>query len=173
MASTLYKGSGKIVSGDFKAVKWTGKTKGGDPVEISFQKAINLGNIDWTFAEKDDVVPEIEMTAVYSNTDTASTSDEEPWQVEYTQGQNNTASKSILLGAGVFSIGGTDVALTRGGGSFVVEREYREINADGDRGPVEDRIVMMSSRAKLKLNMLSFMTRVADMYPAITAATTS
>lgn len=47
------------------------------------------------------------------------------------------AADKILLGTGVFSVGGVALGLTRGGGSFVVEREFRELGADGDFGPVE------------------------------------
>ena len=38
----------------------------------------------------------------------------------------------ILLGTGVFSVGGTAIGLTRGGGTFSLEREIRHIDADGD-----------------------------------------
>lgn len=75
------------------------------------------------------------------------------------------------MGAGVFYVDNTAVALTRGGGSFNVEREYREVNADGDRGPVEGRIVMDASRATLTMNTLQIMTRLADLYPAMQSTT--
>ena len=82
----------------------------------------------------------------------------------------SSGAGEIVLGAGVFYIGSTAVALTRGGGSFVVEREYREINADGDRGAVKDRVVIESSRAKLTMNILTMLTRLTDIYPAIAAS---
>ena len=41
-------------------------------------------------------------------------------------------AQKIILGKGVFSIGDTPIALTRGGGQFTVEREVRQIEADGD-----------------------------------------
>ena len=50
-----------------------------------------------------------------------------------------TADK-ILLGYGVVSVGLTPIGLTRGGSVFTVEREYRNIEADGDKGPVKGRI---------------------------------
>ena len=165
-----YRGSGVITSTDFKAVKWIGKTKGGKAVTIELEKAINLGNIDWAFADKDDTVAEIVMTAVYSNTDTASVSTEEPWTIDVEDGVKNGAEE-IMLGAGVFYIGDTAIALTRGGGKFSVERTYREISADGDRGPVEGRIDMDASRATLTMNVLTILTRVADLYPALTEVT--
>lgn len=85
-----------------------------------------------------------------------------------------TAEK-ILLGYGVVSVGATPIGLTRGGSAFIVEREYREIAADGDRGPVKNRIVVDTERAKLTVNALELFT-AADMtkyYPglSVTAGT--
>ena len=79
-----------------------------------------------------------------------------------------TADK-ILLGYGVVSIGATPIGLTRGGSSFVVEREFREIGADGDFGPVSGRVVIDREVAKLTVNALEMFT-AADMvkyYPAM------
>ena len=82
----------------------------------------------------------------------------------------------ILLGTGVFTIGGTAVGLTRGGGSFVVEREYRNIEADGDRGPVEGRVVIDTEVAKITINGLELFdaASMVKYYPgvSVTAATT-
>jgi hypothetical protein len=124
-----------------------------------------MGNLDWTFAEKDDTVAAIEFTGAYTNTDNAATDMVEPWTIEV-EGSTSGASE-ILLGAGIFYIGENAVALTRGGGKFLVEREYREINADGDRGPVVDRVSMDRSVPKLSMNVLTILTKVADLYPAI------
>lgn len=80
--------------------------------------------------------------------------------------------KKILLGYGEFSIGGVPIGLTRGGGSFDVETEYREIEADGDRGPVKGRVTIDTQIAKLKLNALT-MFSAADFkkfYPALIEA---
>ena len=63
-------------------------------------------------------------------------------------------SKKILLGHGVFKINGTPVGLTRGGGQFIVEREIRNIEADGDMGPVKERITIDKSVPKLTVNAL-------------------
>lgn len=77
------------------------------------------------------------------------------------------AVTDIILGEGVFTIGTTDIALTRGGGKFVVEREYRVIPADGDMGPVEGRIRKTRSVAKLTLNALEILpANLPLMYPA-------
>lgn len=173
MAGTNKKmiGTGVVAASDFKAVTWTGKTKGGSAVSIKFTKAINMGNIDWTFAEKDDTVAEVTFTSVYTNQNAAATDTAEPWEVDFVDG--NAAAESIMLGAGVLSIGGTEIALTRGGGSFSVEREFREINADGDRGPVEGRIVMDGSRATLKMNALTILNSIANLYSAVNVSTVS
>jgi hypothetical protein len=83
-----------------------------------------------------------------------------------------TAEK-ILLGYGVVSVGATPIGLTRGGSSFVVERELREIPADGDRGPVKGRIVIDTERAKLTVNALELFT-ATDMkkyYPGMSVTT--
>jgi hypothetical protein len=75
-----------------------------------------------------------------------------------------TADK-ILLGYGVVSIGATPIGLTRGGSSFTVEREIRQIEADGDRGPVKGRLVIDTEVAKLTVNALElFNATDMDMY---------
>ncbi len=79
-----------------------------------------------------------------------------------------TADK-ILLGYGVVSVGAAPIGLTRGGSAFLVERELREIEADGDKGPVAGRIVIDREVAKLTVNALEMFT-AADMskyYPAL------
>lgn len=160
-----YQGTGAVSSADFKAVKWVGTNKNGDAVTIELSKAINLGNIDWTMAEKSEVVPEITFTAVYSNTDENGSETVEPWTIDI-EG-TATGAGTILLGVGIFYVGGVAIALTRGGGKFTVEREFREINADGDRGPVEGRITMDSSRATLSMNVLTPIENFARLYSAI------
>lgn len=74
----------------------------------------------------------------------------------------------ILLGYGVFKIGDVAVGLTRGGGQFTVEREYRPIVADGDRGEYVDRIDLDTSRPKLKMSMLEVISEnLPKLYPGI------
>ena len=63
------------------------------------------------------------------------------------------------------------MGLTRGGGSFVVEREFREINADEDPGLVEGRIEKEMGRPKLKLIALQWLTKVDKLYSCITTTT--
>lgn len=80
----------------------------------------------------------------------------------------------IILGNGVFSINGTDIALTRGGGQFTVEREYRELEADGDKGPVKGRVVLDKSVPKLTMNALSIIPAdMASYYPGINIDSTT
>ena len=160
-----YQGTGVVTSADFKDVKWVGKNKAGKPVTIELKNAINLGNLDWTFADKDDTVASIEFTATYDNTNKTATDTKEPWTLEV-EGEESGAGE-ILLGAGIFYIGETAIALSRGGGKFTVEREYREIAADGDRGPVKERIVLDRSVPKLSMNVLTILAKVSELYPAI------
>lgn len=161
---------GNITAEDFHILTWTGKTKGGNACKITLTDAINKGNIDWTLAEKNEVVPALEFEACYSNTDKQATdSDVCPWNIEI-DGATTAGAKEILLGLGVFAIDGTDVALVRGGGKFTVEREFRDIAADGDKGSVKDRIVIDTERAKLSMNALTMLTTLKSMYPAIKEA---
>lgn len=168
MATKVIKGNGGIIAEtDFHVLTWTGKTKGGNACKITLKNAINKGNLDWTLTEKNEVVPALEFEACYSNTDKQATgTDEGPWEIEI-DGSIVSGAKEILLGLGVFAIDGTDVALCRGGGQFTVEREFRDIAADGDKGSVKDRIAIDSERAKLKMNVLTMLTSIKSMYPAI------
>lgn len=76
--------------------------------------------------------------------------------------------ENIILGDGVFYVDEVPVALTRGGGKFMVEREYRNIEADGDYGPVKGRIRKIRSTATLELNALELIPEVVlQMYPAL------
>ncbi len=167
-----YQGTGIVASTDFHAVKFVGKTKGGQAVTIEMAKAINLGNLDWTFAEKNDTVAQIVFTGVYDNTDhmTAAEADyKTPYTIEI---DNLTAGAAeIILGAGIVYVDNIAIALTRGGSQFVSTREFREINADGDRGAVEGRIVLDAERPTLTLNALTILTRFADLYPAVETVT--
>lgn len=159
-------GTGVVASGDFKEVKWVGLTKGGNAITIKLFNAINKGNIDWTIAEKNDIVPQVEFEACYENTNEAASSTEEPFEI-YINGSLVSGADEIVLGAGKFYINNTLVALSRGGGKFTVEREYREINADGDRGAVKGRVVMESSRPKMQLNALTMLSNLTSLYSSL------
>jgi hypothetical protein len=86
-----------------------------------------------------------------------------------------SAPDDIILGDGVFAIGQTtssmtNIALTRGGGVFSVEREYRQINADGDFGIVKGRTRLIRSIAKLNMKNLEIVPDDMDAYyPSISA----
>lgn len=174
---TKYTGAGVIQSADTKYVKWVGKTKGGQAVTIEMPKAICLSNPDWQFADKDDTVPQLEFTGLYDDTNLASDNRTEPWTITVANG-TTAGNGEIVLGTGKFYVGtsasdATLVGLTRGGGSFVVEREYREINADGDPGPVDGRIVQEGGRPKLTFKALQWLTKVATLYAGMKAVTTT
>lgn len=83
-----------------------------------------------------------------------------------------TADK-ILLGYGVVTVADTPIGLTRGGSSFTVEREIRNIEADGDRGQVEGRIVIDTENAKLTVNALELFNAedMSKYYPGIVNST--
>lgn len=166
---TTYQGTGEVVTADFKNVKWVGKTKGGKAVEIALTDALNRENINLNFAEKDDVIATLTFEAGYTNTDATATTTTEPWNVKIEDTPTAGASE-IVLGVGIFYIGNTAVALCRGGGNFTVEREYREQNADGDRGMVKGRVALESSRAKLTMNALTWLTNITSAWPAVAAA---
>lgn len=175
--ATVYTGAAQVQSTDFRYVKWVGKTKGGKAVQIELEKAFCRSNIDWKFEDKNDTTAEVEFEGAYTDTELAKgTPVNEPWKLSI-DGVTEGADE-IILGVGKFYIGKTvqdakPVALTRGGGSFVVEREFREITADGDPGLVEGRIVKEAARPKLKLVALQWLTKVSDLYSCVTTATTT
>ena len=88
------------------------------------------------------------------------------------------AASDIILGDGVFTIGATTtataIALTRGGGTFTVEQTFREIEADGDYGPVQDRIRLIKSVPKLNIKSLEFLPNQWETYhPSISGTLTA
>lgn len=77
-------------------------------------------------------------------------------------------ANDILLGTGVFSINGVNIALTRGGGQFTINRKYKIIEADGDFGPVKGRQRKIESIAELKVNALELLpANLTDYFPAM------
>lgn len=70
----------------------------------------------------------------------------------------------IILGHGIFSIAGIDIGATKGGGQFTVEREFKEIEADGDKGPVKGRISKDKSIPKLTVNALEVIAEDFNKY---------
>lgn len=169
MANVTYIGTGKITSADYKTVKFVGKTKDDKDIMIEVFDALNTSNIDLTAVEKNDTVASITFEGCYTNTDSASASTTEKWHLTMDSAAG-TASDKIMLGAGAVYINNAPIGLTRGGSQWIVEREIREINADGDRGAVKGRKVIESSRAKLTINALTFIDKFADIWPAVAAS---
>ena len=175
MASTVYTGAAQVTASDYRYLKWVGKTKKGLPVQIELPEAICRSNPDWAFEEKNETTPEIEFEGVYNDEALAADDRTEPWILTLPDGLT-AGNEEILLGVGKFYIGTTKddavyVGLTRGGGSFVVEREFRDINADDDPGSVKDRISKDTGRPKLKLNMLQWLSKVSNLYSCIQVKT--
>jgi len=171
MAKVITGNGGNIASTDFHVLTWTGKTKGGVACKITLENALNKGNIDWALVEKNEVVPALEFEAHYDNTDEQANEETAcPWKIEI-EGEVTAGAKEILLGLGVFAIDDVDVALCRGGGQFTVEREFRDIAADGDKGSVKDRVVIDTERAKLTMNVLTMLASIETMYPALKEVT--
>lgn len=78
---TIITGTGKVLDSDYQEiVKWTGKTKAGKAVIIRVRNAINLENLDWTLADKDEVISSLTYQGAYEDD---SAEDFEPWEIEY------------------------------------------------------------------------------------------
>lgn len=175
VTGTAYTGSGVINDDtDYHYVCWIGKTKSGKPLKIEIFDAINLGNIDLTFAEKDDVIPEIVMTATYDDEKLAAGDRTEPWKLTAPEGVT-VSNGAVVLGAGKFCLGSSPedavvVGLSRGGGKFEVERENRLIAADDDPGPVKGRIQQEGGVVRLTMHTLQWLGSFADLYPGIVPA---
>ena len=172
MAATIYTGAGQVTDSDYRYLKWVGKTKGGKALQIVLPEAICRSNPDWTFEEKNETTPEIEFEGVYDDEKLAADDRTEPWELTSPDGLT-AGNDEIILGVGKFYIGTSEtdaefVGLTRGGGSFVVEREFRDINADDDPGSVKGRISKDTGRPKMKLTALQWITKVSNLYSCIT-----
>ena len=162
----IYTGTGQVQDTDVRYVKWVGKTKGGKEVSIELEKAICRSNPDWAFEEKNDTTAALEFEGLYTDENLAKTSAD----------GITAGAGEIILRTGAFYVGTSSadakrVGLTRGGGSFVVERTYRDINADDDPGSVEGRIDKTEGRPKLKFTALQWLTKVSDLYSCIKTVT--
>lgn len=168
----IYTGSAQVTDDDIRYVKWVGKTKGGQSIQIELPVAFCRSNPDWAFEEKNETTPEVEFEGLYDDEKLAADDLTEPWKLTLPDGME-AGNAEILLGVGKFYVGTSEadaemVGLTRGGGSFVVEREYRDIAADGDPGSVKGRISKDTGRPKLKLTALQWLTKVSKLYSCIT-----
>ena len=172
--ANVFTGAGRVTAADFRYLKWVGRTKGGKPVQIELEKAFCRSNPDWKFEEKNDTVAAVEFEGAYDDEKLAAGDRTEPWKL--TVDGVEAGNSEIVLGVGKFYLGTTKedavhVGLTRGGGSFIVEREFREINADEDPGLVADRIEKEMARPKLTLNALQWLTKVDKLYSCIQKVT--
>ena len=122
--------------------------------------AADFHDVKWVGTTKGGKAVTIEIKEAASDTT-------ENWSIEIEGSSLPEGADSIILGAGKLYIGQNLVALSRGGGSFNVTREYRRINADGDRGPVKGRVVMETSEATLTMNVLTVLASIADLYTSI------
>ena len=116
----------------------------------------------------------MEFEGVYDDDKLAAGDLTEPWKLTLPDGLT-AGNGEMVLGVGRFYIGTSaedaePVGLTRGGGSFVVEREYRDINADDDPGSVKGRITKDTGRPKLKLVALQWLTKAPQLYACVTKA---
>ena len=164
-------GRGDITPADERYVKWVGKTKAGKPIEIVLTKAYCKSNVDLTMAEKDDIIPELEFEGLYDDAKLESGDFTEPWELTYDDSVK-AGNGEIVLGAGKFYVGtGAEdaayVGLSRGGGSFVVQRTYREIAADDDPGAVSGRIQKTEGRPLLKLKALQWLTKASKLWACV------
>lgn len=171
MAQTIYTGAAQVETSDVRYVKWVGKLKGGKTVQIELEKAFCRSNPDWKFEEKNETTAEVEFEGLYDDAKLAADDRTEPWKLTLPEGLT-AGNEELILGVGKFYIGTTKedakpVGLTRGGGSFVVEREFRDINADDDPGSVEGRISKDTARPKLKLVSLQWLTKVSQLYSCV------
>ncbi len=175
MAEKVLTGSGMVLDTDYKYLRWVGKTKGGKPCKIELLNAICLSNPGWNFGDKDDSLVEAEFTGCYEDEKLEKGDRTEPWNLII----DNTivaGTAEVVLGVGKFYIGTSAsdakcVGLTRGGGSFVVERNYRIIAADDDPGPVKGRVQLEESVPKLKFTALQWLTKVETIFPGIKTGT--
>lgn len=175
MANNVYTGAAQVEATDVRYVKWVGKLKGGGTVQIELSKAFCRSNPDWTFEEKNETTAEVEFEGLYTDAALAADDRTEPWKITLPEGLT-AGNAEMILGVGKFYIGTSAedaelVGLTRGGGSFVVEREYRDINADDDPGAVEGRISKDTARPKLKLVALQWLTKLPKLYSCVKSVT--
>jgi hypothetical protein len=56
-------GGVEVASGDYKKVRFTGKTDGGNAVQITLDNALNMAPLNWELLDKNEVVSELVFTA--------------------------------------------------------------------------------------------------------------
>ena len=80
VTTNTVKGGWSIDSNDYHTVKWVGKTKDGKSVIIKLFNAINLDNLDWALADKDEVVGSVTFEGTYPED---CEEGYEPWEVTW------------------------------------------------------------------------------------------
>jgi hypothetical protein len=60
---TTITGLMEIAAGDYKKVRFTGRTDGGNAVQITLDNAINMAPLNWDLLDKNEVVAELVYTA--------------------------------------------------------------------------------------------------------------
>ena len=60
---TTLKSTLEIATGDYKKVRFTGRTDGLNAVQVTLDNAINMGPLNWEFLDKNEVVAELVFTA--------------------------------------------------------------------------------------------------------------
>ena len=173
--ATIITGAAQVLDSDYRYVKWAGKTKSGLPVIIELPVAFCNSNPDWTFEEKNDTTAEVEFEGCYEDENLEKDDLTEPWKLTLPDGLK-AGNGEIVLDVGKFYIGTSEtdaqyVGITRGGGSFVVERNYREINGDDDPGKVKGRVDKVEGRPKLKLAALQWLSKVSNLYACMQSVT--
>ena len=79
---TTFTGKKDVEATDYQpTVTWTGRTADGRACIITLKNAINLGNLQWTMAERDEVVQQVTFTATYDEANRLG--EEEPWDVKW------------------------------------------------------------------------------------------
>lgn len=56
-------GGVEVASGDYKKVRFTGRTDGGNAVQITLDQALNMAPLNWELLDKNEVVSELVFTA--------------------------------------------------------------------------------------------------------------
>ena len=60
---TTIKSNLVIADGDYTKVRFTGRTNGGNAVQVTLDNAINMSPLNWEFLDKNEVVSELIFTA--------------------------------------------------------------------------------------------------------------
>ena len=172
MANTykIYTGAGHIQDGDYLYVKFVGSTKSGSPIKIELLRALPTSNINLSFVEKNEVVPEFVFEGVYQDDKLAAGDRTEPWKMTCQEGLD--ANGQIVARSGTLYLGTTDedaqpAGLLRGGCVFSVERNIRAINADDDPGLVEGRVDYDEAKPKLTAKSLQWLSNFKRFYAGI------